>query len=173
MTLSKKQIEQEVDAGRLVLEMIDPAIQIQPAGVDLTVLSIEAFNGAGHIDFSNKRRTLATLRPVPQRLEYDTDGEWETYELGPGAYSVMFNERIEIPLNMIVMLQTRSSLLRNGASVHAGYGDPGFHGKYRCLLVVHNEDGIDIEKGARVAQIVFFGVMPGATPYDGIYNEAD
>jgi len=169
--LSKKQITHEIATNGMITDMVDLRVQAQPAGFDLTVNKIEAFMTDGYIDFSNKRRSLAGTRPLPTYSQFGTEDEWEAYQLAQGAYKLTFNERIRVPMNCLTIVQTRSSLLRSGASIHAGFGDPGFDGHYSVLLVVHNESGIEIEVNACVAQLAFLSVMEGAVPYDGIYND--
>ena len=165
--MTGKHILNEIASHGMITSTVNLDVQVQPAGFDLTVNRIETFASDGHIDFNNKRRRTATTRFVS--LYHLATHDY--YQLAPGAYKLSFNERIRVPINCITILQTRSSLLRSGASIHAGFGDPGFDGHYSVLLVVHNENGIEIEVNARVAQLVFLPVMSGATPYDGIYNE--
>jgi dUTP pyrophosphatase len=44
---------------------IDPRVQIQGAGIDLTLRAVERFAGAGAVDFDNSRRELPPTEPIP------------------------------------------------------------------------------------------------------------
>ena len=122
--------------------------QFQPAGVDLSVQSVWAFDGAGSIDLDNKRRSL----PQYHQIVFMADG---SIHLGAGAYKIIFNETVSIPLDCAAMARSRSSLLRMGASVQTALWDPGYKGRSEALLVVHNPHGLTIYSDARMAQLVF------------------
>ena len=122
--------------------------QFQPAGVDLSVQSVWAFDGAGAIDLDNKKRKL----PEYHQLTPVADG---SIHLGVGAYKIIFNETVSIPIDCAAMARSRSSLLRMGASVQTALWDPGYKGRSEALLVVHNPHGLTLHPDARVAQLVF------------------
>jgi len=121
-------------------------LQIQPAGIDLTVGEIEVFQDMGEIDFSNKKRKIAKGR----KLEFG-----EKIKLPPGAYRITYREIVRIPEDCIGLLFPRSSLLRMGATIFGALWDPGYEGRGQGLLVVFNPHGIIVHRNARIAQIVF------------------
>ena len=49
----------------------------------------------------------------------------------------------------------RSSLLRNGVSIHSAVWDSGYEGKSSALLVIYNTE-FEIKQNARIFQLVFF-----------------
>jgi dUTP pyrophosphatase len=65
---------------------------------------------------------------------------------------------------------SRSSLLRCGASLHTAVWDAGYSGRSESLLVVHNPAGLDLEKNARVLQLVFSKLTGKSEGYNGIYQ---
>ncbi len=143
MILSGKQIR----LGRHITQhKLDE--QFQPAGVDLSVQSVWAFDEAGHIDLDNRKRKIPGSRP----LAFAPDG---TIHLGPGAYKIVFNETVSIPADCAAMARSRSSILRMGASVQTALWDPGYTGRSEALLVVSNSHGLTLHADARVAQLVF------------------
>jgi len=75
-----------------------------------------------------------------------------------------------MPLDVVAIARTRSTLLRNGATVETAVWDPGYKGRSSSLLVVHNPEGIRLKKDARIAQLVFFRVKEVAEGYSGVYQ---
>jgi dUTP pyrophosphatase len=62
----------------------------------------------------------------------------------------------------------RSSLLRCGVSLHTAVWDAGYRGRSQALLVVFNELGYRVQRGARLMQLVFFRLAgPVAEGYQG------
>lgn len=124
--------------------LLDEEIQIQPAGVDLTVGKIEMFKGSGTIDFDNSARKIA------EGMDY-------TDERLPGgrAYRVTYNEIIKVPDDAAGLICPRSSLLRNGGHLVSAVWDPGYRGRGQGLLQVLNPHGLVLKKDARIGQIIF------------------
>ncbi len=138
--------------------------QFQPAGVDLSVQSVWSFEEAGTIDLDNAKRKLPTTREIP----FGSDG---MLKLAPGAYKIIFNERVSIPVDAAAMARSRSSLLRMGASVQTALWDPGYTGRSQALLLVSNAHGLVMHKDARVAQLVFIRMHePSGEKYAGQYQ---
>ncbi len=136
--------------------------QIQPAGVDLTVQNIQAFEEKGKLAVNNSERTV----PEKRLLQPDTNG---FYSLPVGSYVVRYREKIEIPLDSIGLVFPRSSLLRMGATIYTAVWDPGYTGQGMGLLnVIHP---LAIQRGARIAQLILIRMeTPSYEGYQGIYN---
>jgi dUTP pyrophosphatase len=148
----------------LIEGAVDIATQVQPNGVDLTLRDISQYQGPGLIDFSNARRTLPQLLPVP----FDAKGE--AY-LKPGAYLVTFNEIVSLPLDLAALGRTRSSLLRCGAALHTAVWDAGYSGRSQSLMMVYNEAGLALTRDARIMQLVFYTLdTTVAEGYQGTYQ---
>jgi deoxycytidine triphosphate deaminase len=64
----------------------------------------------------------------------------------------------------------RSSLFRCGASTFNAFVDPGYKGALTFGLKNISDHDISIQKGVRVAQIVFEEVTGGTKPYSGRYQ---
>jgi len=152
-----------VRAGRYVEHTrIDE--QFQPAGVDLSLESVWAFEGAGVIDLDNKKRKL----PECKKLPFGADG---SLHLPAGAYKIIFNETVSIPADCAALARSRSSLLRMGASVQTALWDPGYKGRSEALLLVHNSAGLTLHSHARVAQLVFIRLEASSgQTYEGKYQ---
>lgn len=148
----------------LVEQMIDPDIQIQPNGIELTLHRIELHENSGAIAFDNSERKL----PVTKKLDFDSEG-W--LHLPKGSYKIMFNEIVNIPKNIAAVAKPRSSLLRCGATVETAVWDAGYSGRSESLLVVFNDNGFKIKKNARVLQLLFFRLGEEVRDgYSGIYQ---
>ncbi len=148
----------------LVEQMIDPDIQIQPNGIELTLNRIELHENPGAIAFDNSERKL----PRTKNLDFDSEG-W--LHLPKGGYKIMFNEIVNIPKNIAAIAKPRSSLLRCGATVETAVWDAGYSGRSESLLVVYNEYGFKIRKNARVLQLLFFRLGEEVRKgYSGVYQ---
>lgn len=134
---------QKIKELNLVRNIQAEELQYQPAGVDFTIKKIHTWTNAGTIDFSNKDRIISDLKEI--KLNGKTF-------FGRGAYLVEFNETVSLPRNIVAFVQTRSSLLRMGAGVIAGFIDPGYDGLVLAVLNVFNENGIFILPNARICQ---------------------
>jgi dUTP pyrophosphatase len=170
MILSKNEIDELMKLDPpLVEDMIDPDTQIQVNGCELTVDRIFAFagvgsgTGAGAIAFENSERVLSECT----ELAFDDDG-W--IELPAGSYKIISREIVHIPKDAIAIARPRSSLLRCAVSVETAVWDAGYEGKSECLLVVFNECGFRLKRGARVVQLLFMGLASGTDGYDGVYQ---
>ena len=144
--------------------MIDPKMQTQMCGIELTLLSIEVFQSSGSLAFENIERKL----PETAKIGFDETG-WATLEAG--AYLVTFNEIVNIPRDVAALARARSSLLRCGATLETALWDPGYRGRSQSLLVVHNPHGLRLKKDARLMQLVFLRLEKDAEKvYDGRYQ---
>ncbi len=172
MILSKNEINELMKLDPpLVEDMIDPDTQIQVNGCELTVDRIFAFagagasrgTGAGAIAFENSERVLSECA----ELTFDDDG-W--IYLPAGSYKIVSREIVHIPKDAIAIARPRSSLLRCAVSVETAVWDAGYKGKSECLLIVFNEAGFRLKRGARVVQLLFMGLASGTEGYDGVYQ---
>jgi len=143
----------------LIKDSIDKEIQLQPAGFDLTVKEIRSFKGAGKIGFNEK--TLPETELVKEK------------KLKCGCYKIIYNEIVSVPRDCIAIGFPRSTLLRMGCDIRTALWDPGYVGRSESLLVVHNPEGVEIEKNARVLQLIFIKISnseKNEKKYSGSYN---
>jgi dUTP pyrophosphatase len=145
----------------------DLAVQLQPNGFDLTLAEVAAFSEPGILGETNAQRFLAEATP----LSFAADG---MLRLEPGAYRVTFNETVNLPLDIMTLGQSRSSLLRSGVAVHGAVGDAGYRGRYQALMVVYHQGGFTVAKNARVMQLVFLRLeQPATEGYQGRFLEGN
>lgn len=137
--------------------------QLQPNGFDLTLREIAMPQTPGRIAVSKGQRTVSELSP----LVFDGLGY---VELLPGAYVVTFNEVVNLPRDIMALMQPRSSLLRSAVSVHGAVWDAGYSGRSRSLLAVHHPRGFRLQRNAAIAQMVFFRLSGETEGYSGTYQ---
>ncbi|WP_416840283.1 deoxyuridine 5'-triphosphate nucleotidohydrolase [Haloferax sp. DFSO52] len=149
-------------SGSFVAQHISPVTdeQVQPNGVDLTLEAILEQAEPGRLGRDGK--SIGERR----ELEFD-DQETETYRLEPGGYVLQYAETVGIPEDHVGFIYPRSSLMRNSCMLNTAVWDAGYEGKGEGLLQVHHP--IELERGARVAQIVLSEAAHEET-YDGSYQ---
>jgi dUTP pyrophosphatase len=137
--------------------------QVQTNGFDLTLREISMFQSPGVLAADNSRRVVSALSP----LLFDGLGR---VHLAPGIYSITFNEVVHLPKDVMALATPRSSLLRCGVTVNTAVWDAGYSGRSQSLMVVYNQMGFQIERNARVIQLVFFRLGEKTDGYNGIYQ---
>ena len=143
----------------VVYNVGDADLQIQQNGVDLRVLKIYDLTSTGEI---HRTKSVVSERKDIEPTQC-ADGLW--WCLKPGYYGITFYEGVKLPAHVSAEIKVRSSLLRSGVIVKSGFFDSGFETEHAgCFLFALKE--IEIEEGARVAQIVFFH-SDSAKKYDG------
>jgi len=148
----------------LIRDYADLDAQLQPNGFDLTLESISIHIGAGVVGRSNADRVLPDL----ELLDFDNEG-W--IDLQPGIYHITYNEVVALPLNLMALGRPRSTLNRIGVTIHTAVWDAGYEGRSTSLLSVMNPNGVQLQRAARVMQLVFFGVgNPPTSGYSGVYQ---
>lgn len=140
----------------------DAEVQLQPCGLDVTLGAVFQLTEAGRVGIDE--------RHVPDRVPLAFDF-WGWLHLTPGTYMIQLNETVRLPLDVMALGRPRSTMLRCGATLHTAVWDPGYAGKSECLLEVHNPAGIELQKDARVMQLVFFRLeQPTGSGYSGRYQ---
>lgn len=154
------------DDPPLLTGLVDPETQIQMNGVDLTLAEVSRFGaGPGRVDFDNSTRRI----PTPEPLAPGPDG---VYRLAAGPWWVRYNEVVNVPPDVFAIGRTRSSLLRSGAQIGTALWDSGYRGRSGSLLTVHHPDGLELARGARILQLVFFQLAaPADRTYAGAYQD--
>ena len=154
--------ELQKNSPPLIEGLLDADQQIQPNGVDLTLLAIQAFRSGGQLGASSSERVLPNLAPV------DFEDGW--VDLPQGQYLITFNEIVHLPVDIMALGRPRSSLLRMAVTVGTAVWDAGYNGRSQSLLVVHNPEGVRLGRNARLMQLVFFDVDGGTHAYNGIFQ---
>lgn len=137
--------------------------QIQPNGIDLTLREVALLESAGKITTKDTDRQLPNLTP----LAFDGLG---FIDLMPGVYSIIYNEIVHLPKNVMALARPRSSLLRCGVTVGTAVWDAGYCGRSQSLMVVYNSRGFRLQKNARIVQLIFLWLTQETEGYQGAYQ---
>ncbi|MEW6075527.1 MAG: deoxyuridine 5'-triphosphate nucleotidohydrolase [Candidatus Omnitrophota bacterium] len=170
MILNRQEIEALIQEKALVSDFIDLATQLNPNGFDMTAAKVFEFAEAGSLDFSNKERDIPEGREIPAQKQKPQDafGWWH---LKRGVYKIRTNETVKLPLDLVALAYSRSSLLRVGAFTQHAVWDAGFRGKSEFVLCVENEKGLLLKQNARIAQLVFIRMRQVNEGYTGRYQD--
>jgi dUTP pyrophosphatase len=141
----------------------DSDLAVQPNGVDLSLDCVWRFSAPGRLGRSNAQRVL----PPREEVAFDADG-W--LELRAATYGVRYAEVVSLPNDCGGLCFPRSSLLRMGVYVPTAVWDAGYSGRGEGLLMVHNPDGVRLQRGARIAQLVVFRLTTATQAYAGQYQ---
>lgn len=170
MILNMQQLREAIEEENLIQDYIDLETQLTPQGFDLTAGEIHRFKGHGSLDFSNSEREIPETEKV-EPVKKDEEDDYGWWQLEPGAYKVVMNEKVDIPEHLTAFAYPRSSLLRMGCSIENAVWDAGYTGTGSFLLVVENDQGVDIKENARVNQLVFHRIDETEDGYSGRYHE--
>jgi len=170
MALNREQLKELIEQEGLIQDYIHLDTQLTPQGFDLTVQEIHRFKGGGKLDFSNDEREISDSEPIETVKKKESD-EYGWWQLEPGAYKVVMNEKVDIPNDLVGYAFPRSSLLRMGITIENAVWDSGFTGTGSFKLSVDNEDGVEIKENARLNQIVFEEMQETEEGYRGKYHE--
>lgn len=162
MILSDRTIREELDAGRIVIDPLDPAC-IQPSSVDLHLdryFRVFRNHTMGHIDVKRNLEELTEL------VEADEDNP---FMLHPGEFVLgSTSERIALPADLVARLEGKSSLGRLGLLIHstAGFVDAGWDGQLTLELSNVANLPITLYPGMKIGQISFLKMTTDAdVPY--------
>ncbi|MEK7859780.1 MAG: deoxyuridine 5'-triphosphate nucleotidohydrolase [Chloroflexota bacterium] len=162
--LSREELRAALAADPPLVEGIDPATQLQPNGIDIRVDRVQRLTSPALLGAADAVREPAAREDV----KADADGWWD---LHAGAYVVTYQEKVNLPPDLIALARPRSTLLRSGVAIHAAVWDAGYSGRGEGLLSVLNPRGYRLQRGARVLQLVFFRLgVPAAEGYRGRYH---
>lgn len=162
--LSREELRAALGTHPPLVEDVDVATQLEPNGVDLRVERIHRLTSPALFGTSDAAREPAAREEVRP----DADGWWD---LRQGAYVITYREKVNLPPDLIALIRPRSSLLRSGVAIHGAVWDAGYSGRGEGLLSVLNDRGCRLQRGARVAQLVFFRLsLPTEQGYAGKYQ---
>ncbi len=149
--------------GIVVAEGPIPQEQIQPNGIDLRLDAVWRTRGMATMGTAAADRVL----PAREVLEFGRGG-W--LHLAAGTYGIRFAEQVRMPPQYGGLAYPRSSLLRMGVTIPTAVWDAGYSGRGETIMQILNAEGVRVQRGARVAQLVVFRLTQPAAPYAGAYQ---
>ena len=130
--------------------------QLQPNGFDLTLREAACLKSPGSMGQQPEDRELSST----ETLTFDPAG-W--LQLGHGPHLIVFNEIVNLPLDLMALGRPRSSLLRSGVAIHTAVWDAGYRGRSQALLMVYHPQGFRVQRNARLMQLVFYPLTQQAS----------
>ena len=162
MLLSDRDIRAELDAGRVVLDPLEPSM-LQPSSIDVRLdRYFRLFDNHKYpfIDPSQEQPDLTRLVEV---------APGEPFVLHPGEFVLGSTfEGVTLPDDVAARLEGKSSLGRLGLLTHstAGFIDPGFLGHVTLELSNVATLPITLWPGMKIGQLCFFRLSsPAEHPY--------
>ncbi|MEJ5254626.1 MAG: dCTP deaminase [Acidimicrobiales bacterium] len=162
MILSDRTIRDEIEAGRIVIDPLDPSC-IQPSSVDLHIdryFRVFRNHTMGFIDVKENLEDLTEL------VEINPD---DVFILHPGEFVLGSTiERVALPDDLVARLEGKSSLGRLGLLIHstAGFVDAGWDGQLTLELSNVANLPITLYPGMKIGQISFIRMTtPAEHPY--------
>ena len=162
MILSDRSLREELAAGRIVVDPLDPAC-IQPSSIDVKLdryFRVFRNHTAGIIDVKQDMTGLTEL------VEVGVDG---VFMLHPGEFVLGSTlERVGVPTDLVARIEGKSSLGRLGLLIHstAGFIDAGFDGHVTLELANVANLPITLYPGMRIGQVSFLRMTTAAEfPY--------
>lgn len=162
MLLSDKDIRNEIESGRVVIDPYDPAM-IQPSSIDVRLdrfFRVFENHKYPHIDPSVEQPDLTRL--------VEPEGD-DPFILHPGEFVLASTyEVITLPDDVASRLEGKSSLGRLGLLTHstAGFIDPGFSGHVTLELSNVATLPIKLFPGMKIGQLCLFRLSsPAEHPY--------
>lgn len=132
---------------------------IQGSGYDLCIEKLFTVDGPAFLG--------AEERKLPELQEV----EGPTFKLEPGRYCLcVTKESVNMPEDLIAFIVQRSTLFRCGVSLRTAVVDPGYRGALTIGMKNEGTQAFELERGARIAQIVFSEVRGDAEGYSGKYQ---
>ena len=122
--------------------------QLQPNGIDLTLMEVRELTSSGYIGKDSQQRLLSDNKIIA----FDEHGWVRLYQ---GSYLITFNEICNLPLDLMALGKPRSSLLRSGVTINTAVWDAGYKGRSQSLLTIFNPNGFEIQQNARLIQLIF------------------
>ncbi len=118
-------------------------------GYDLTLRGVKQISGGVVLKDKTELEDYVDVMPT------FTSNEKFLFQLQPGTYSLTFEQGIKLDANHTAFIRHRSSVLRCGGIITSGVYDPAFYVEEMGAVLVATQP-IDIELGARVAQVIIF-----------------
>lgn len=104
------------------------------------------------------------LEKSPENAGYDISSIDETFTLAPGTRQLVSTGlTVELPSDYELQIRPRSGLaLKNGITVLNSPStiDPGYRGEVKIILYNTSNTSFLVEKGMRIAQIIFHKLDP-------------
>ncbi|MDP7975118.1 MAG: dCTP deaminase [Thermoprotei archaeon] len=163
MMLSDFDLKNLIASGRLVVEPFSEEV-VRENGLDLR-LSDEVARHQGREEPLDPSKEEDVLRSY-------TVSKSETYVVQPGEQVLLSTlERLEMPDDLMGLVELRSTWARHGLSIPPTIVDAGFRGTITLEVVNNAPYGLLLKRGQRFAHVVFARTLSRVErPYGGFYS---
>ncbi|WP_295011920.1 dCTP deaminase [uncultured Microbacterium sp.] len=162
MLLSDRDIRAGLDAGRIGLDPLDPAM-IQPSSIDVRL------DRYFRLFDNHKYPSIDPAVDQPELTRLIEVAPDEPFILHPGEFALGATfEQVSLSDDVAARLEGKSSLGRLGLITHstAGFIDPGFQGHVTLELANVATLPIKLWPGMKIGQLCFFQLSsPAENPY--------
>ncbi len=132
---------------------------LQGSGVDLRIDKLFELDGIARL--GKNERVMPNVSEPPG----------ENFVLQAKSYYLCLTaEKVNMPDDLIAFILPRSTLFRCGISLKSAVVDPGYKGALTLGLTNETDREFQLDRGARIAQIVFSYISGGSTGYEGKYQ---
>src|SRR3990172_9482213 len=166
MVLSDRTIKEEIAAGRLRIDPLDPE-DIQPASVDVHL------DNAFRVFKVSSRPYIDVREPMDDLTDEVIIGEERPFFIHPREFVLASTRQvITLPDDILAQVEGKSSLGRIGLLIHAtaGFVDPGWHGKLTLELSNVAKMPIALHYNMKIGQLSFLRM---STPVDRPYGSPE
>lgn len=136
--------------------------QLQQSGIDLRLKKAYRVVGAAEFKLDSSTKPLAVELQLVDNCYLFKAGE---------QYSLDFIEDVSVPEDMAALIINRSTINRHVGVCNSGLFDPGYRSQGGCGAMFRPTIDVKIERGFRMAQIVFFR-SEAASLYNGQYQDS-
>ncbi|MFC2162523.1 dCTP deaminase [Candidatus Altiarchaeota archaeon] len=136
--------------------------------------SDDSLGGAGYdlrLDKIYRLASNSMLGVTDRRTPDVKQVDYDSYTLGPGDYVLVETlEKVNMPADVAARVLNRSTLFRCGVSLFNAFIDPGFKGTLTFGMKNLSNMDFTVERGSRIAQVIFEKVSGDTIEYDGKYQ---
>jgi dCTP deaminase len=140
-------------------------------GVDLRLGQVHVISEGGAFIEADGAAGLGKRKGVQTKLltEWQSDADEQKFvSIEPGNYYVVRTiEGVKTPLDVMPMVYPRSTLFRVGLQLLVTKTDPGYEGPLAFGLKNLSDFPVQLQLGARIANIVFHNIEGRGTAYRG------
>ncbi len=162
MLLSDRDIQAQIEAGRVRLDPWDPAM-VQPSSIDVRL------DRYFRLFDNHKYPVIDPAQDQPELTRLVEVDSGESFVLHPGEFVLGSTlEEVSLPDDVAARVEGKSSLGRLGLLTHAtaGFVDPGFTGHVTLELSNVATLPIVLHPGMKIGQLCFFQLSSAAEhPY--------
>jgi deoxycytidine triphosphate deaminase len=140
-------------------------------GVDLRLGQVHVITEGGAFIEADGEAGLGKRKGVQTKLlaEWAAKGDVQEFvSIEPGKYYMVRTiEGLRTPLDLMPMVYPRGTLFRVGLQLLASKTDPGYEGPLAFGLKNLSDFPVQLQLGARIANIVFYRIEGRGTAYRG------